>query len=250
MNINYIITCGTSQLDVKKLRPAFDNGDDRIKAWIEKDWEGTDPAAIEKMDNVIKHLSTAYQNQHLETPNPLGAELSTLKLLRQEQPKGPKDTETFKVLASESSKGKLAATILTKTLLELEMKGDMETVRYLNDKPRPDRVNIAMCSLVEKFYKSLLAEANNKLIITGGFKSILPCATLFATLNGLDMYYLFEDSNCLQSLQPTGQSLKNADQRHEWINHWKNTLYKNGVKVNNWIVELFSKGSDNHMHFG
>ncbi len=251
MTINYIITCGISQLKFDRIGSAFPSGKKQFTSWIENDWTKNDYNSVNYMNKVVGILNKGFENEQPGGHNLLGAELSTLKLLRQKQARDSNEEEKFRVLASVSNDGQLAATILTNSLEKLGLTGSKQTVKDLDDKPDEDRVNPAMCSLVDNLYNSLLPKAKNKLIITGGFKSILPCITLFATLNGLEMYYLFEDSNCLQSLQPTGKSLKDPAKRSEWITLWMDTLYDDDkVKMDCWIVDLFDKGLADREYYG
>lgn len=249
MTINYIITCGTSQLDYDRIGAAFPSGSNAFDRWVEKN-KNEDQSESPEMETIACELKDDFDQRRPGIPNSLGAELSTLKLLRQEQKLDNSEKEKFTVLASDSNKGQLAAEILTKTLVKAGFEGCRVTVRDLDENPENSKVNPAMCSLVDNLYMSLQSGDINKLIITGGFKSILPCTTLFATLNGLEMYYLFEESNFLQSLQPTGESLKNPKIRHKWIKEWRKLLSNETKNTNSWLYLLFDSGLKHNEQFG
>lgn len=245
MPINYIITCGTSQLDYEKLKfLKIFTGEDKYKKF--NNWHVLGPEYAKGLDdddvnNLIEGISTLLAESFYTTPDALGAELSTIKLRRPASDQ--RDTEYYRILSSDTKKGQLSAVILKKTLDKLGMQGDdIARITGLKDKPQNEGMaKTALNNLISGLFNALRTDAQNVFVISGGFKSVIPCITLFASLFGLEMVYLFEDSNLLQTF-PATKYLHDPIKRQDWINYWDKTLYQNNLPRDSWLYSLFNTG--------
>jgi putative CRISPR-associated protein (TIGR02619 family) len=254
LNINYIITCGTSQLDPKKYtdfpghpfavqetRDSYINWHNpNLRAFVPDGW---DDQKIEDWKlKTIKRLVEDFKQPGLS--NVLGAELSTIKLRKE---KHPSDMEYFHIIASETTDGKLAAEILCRTLLNLGMCGKktIKPVKYLRDKLEdPGMASTGLNNLITHLFDALRTDAQNVFVISGGFKSVIPCITLLATMFGLEMIYLFEDSNLLQTY-PATEYLHDLTNRRNWITDWDTKIYGKNIELAPWMRKLFDDGVQN-----
>lgn len=253
-SINYIITCGTSQLDPnkytnipghpfaqEKTRKSYINWHDpNQRRLMPGGW--TDNQIEDEKVKTIDRLVEDFKQPGLS--NVLGAELSTIKLRRNEHPLNPGEIEYFHIIASETTEGKLAAEILDRTLKKLGMHGEekITPVTYLRDKLEDsDLARAGLDNLITRLFKALRTDAQNIFVISGGFKSVIPCITLFATMFGLEMVYLFEDSNLLQTY-PATNYLHNPANRKKWIADWNDNVYGKNVELAPWLNTLFDTG--------
>ncbi len=263
-NINYIITCGTSQLDSKKyqnwighsfrnkttLEQFIDYHDPDLKndpvKWEQVTGNWTPNKVATTKQEIVDRLVQRFNQPGLS--NFLGAELSTIKLRKE---KHPSDTEYFHIIASETTDGKLAAEILCRTLIKLGMRGEeiITPVRYLRDKLEdPGMASTGLKNLINHLFGALKTDAQNVFVISGGFKSVIPCITLFATMFGLEMVYLFEDSNLLQTY-PATEYLHNLANRKNWIADWDNKIYGKNIEMAPWMRQLFDDGVQNNQMY-
>jgi putative CRISPR-associated protein (TIGR02619 family) len=246
----FIITCGTSQLGEPNLKnldnAVWDNyHEEEFKDYFDKDaswgqiqfetWVETHflPKFRERFEinSITKKLIGTKDN-------PLGAELSTLHLLQ--QPKqgiqwAPKD-DLIVLLSSETTKG-LATAELIRSLLTInydvpENFVQVVTIPFLNEAPADvDKAldNLAIALLTHIDLDDPRSEIDKYcLVMSGGFKSAIPCLTLTSFFFGIELIYLFENSNEPQHLQPK-INLISKKSRQIWYSTWKE-LAKQGLE--------------------
>lgn len=249
--INFIITCGTSQIERKKLE-AVGLSDSEVDRLI-TDLEKCRPVAM--LDQEFEHPlnlivdSLLRKEQLLQITigtddNPFGAEFSTLYMIMDPDHAGGR--RIFSILSSETGKGVFCARILQSLLIrryEIDP-GDINILKVPGLKEDPqdqDEIESLMHNLLDKISDSLVNNsgrmADNVIVMTGGFKSVIPCLTLVATLFGLEMVYLFEHSRHIQKLMPM-INLKEKNIRQKWINNWNDVMRSGQVNEMSWMYQL------------
>lgn len=177
--------------------------------------------------------------------NPFGAELSTLirmeKDLHLPPPKGKRPPHRIVLLASQTRAGLVARRILYGNLTSeaaynfAPVENDAgagvkeEMVRGLSEVTL-DPVS-AERELVRVIRTNLLPKKDgwrNLFLVTGGFKSVLPCMTMLSLLYGVEMVYLFEHSPALQRFQLV--QAKTDDKVMQWRDVWVD-LHKKGKLI-------------------
>ena len=229
--LNLLITCGTSQLEREKLLELGVNNADYQNFFegelAERDgnlsvphpkYPENDEFACIRKEELVFRLSElinnstpeALNNQIGKPINLLGAEISTLIQLsrRREAPWVP-DRDAITIIASQTYQGQFAASVLQGILEKVwSLRAEnlkLEVVPELRDiNPKPE---VATTNLAEVFSDRLRSQTehlawHNILVITGGYKSIIPCATIYSMIFGVELVYIFERSNKLQSLHP------------------------------------------------
>lgn len=234
MKNNVIITVGTSQLEP-----------DKIKKMALYDASLFGKIRINKADlNIIRQkgieiIERLNGNFNLESPDPdlLGAEISTMALMEKEEDLKWRENGTLVLLASDTQMGKFARNILYDILTQIyeipesRIKPDAKdldtslVIHNLTDNP-PDQlhVNHALENLATVMKNQLVGrsvEENNSprniAVISGGFKSIIPCMTTLSLIYGFPLVYRFENSNQLQSVQPRSRNQNGGDEHKFWI---------------------------------
>jgi CRISPR/Cas system-associated protein Csm6 len=255
-NINYIITCGTSQFDKEKFMEnhyyAFTSSEDfdNFMLWHEDNYRNDkmEPTSIQRAkEKIIKRLVVDF---NAASPSSfLGAELSTIKLRRKELPKNQEIKECYHIIASDTPDGYLSANILHETLKKIGLKGYLNKVIDLTEEPKnPGMARDALVAFVDELLNSLTDKATNICVYCGGFKSLIPCITLFSILFGLEMIYNYKGSEVLQVFEAT-QYLHNPTNRQRWIQDSNRMLYGNRQQPNPWLNRLFTVGETNKLQF-
>jgi hypothetical protein len=135
------------------------------------------------------------------------------------------------LLASQTGSGMFAALILKLVLVELwgmpETSIKLQMIYGLKD--RPEHVDTVMEELAKCIKDNLIhtdrknvktPSAHNILVMSGGFKSVIPCLTVFSMIYGLEMVYMFEFSRHLQSLHPV-YNYEDPDSLKVWRKTWR-----------------------------
>ena len=102
----------------------------------------------------------------------------------------------------------------------------------------------AQCNLARVAVDSLQQGRHNKLVITGGFKSMISAMTLAAFMFGLRMYYLYEDDKSLQRLDLV-YNQDNKEVNEFWKGTWKNMAKKGFASDAPVLRELLQKRLNN-----
>lgn len=248
--INFIITCGTSQIERKKL-VLVGLSEDEIDRLI-GELESSQPDAILNqglelhLNTIVDRLITMelLLKTNIGTDdNPFGAEFSTLYMIMDQDHAGDRN---FFILSSDTGKGMFCARVL-QSLLIRHYGIDLGEISILvvpglkEDPHRQDDIEILMHNLLDKISDSLVNNSDrmvdNVIVMTGGFKSIIPCLTLVATLFGLEMVYLFEHSRHIQKLTPVIKlSIKTT--REKWISNWNEVIRGGQVNETSWMYQL------------
>jgi putative CRISPR-associated protein (TIGR02619 family) len=204
-----IVTCGTSHIEQRKLvtlrldrdpwyaNLADDNrpiDDDRIKYWPEH----------RKFETVVEALQREWPRlrsfiRHPE--NPFGAEISTLAKMEEANEWSPAE-DTITLLYSDTEAGAFCAAVV-RYLLEEKWgvpKANIEAKRVVGLKEEPENAIIAEKNFSEAVKEAMKEGHTNVIVMTGGFKSVVPCLTIYALLFGIEMFYLFERSDQLQRI--------------------------------------------------
>lgn len=214
-----IVSCGTSQIDEKKLnllkyqRPELSS----VISVTEHTPDAFNPEAL-ALANKIAEVWGVWKNEIGKRPtNPLGAEIATLEMMQREKTFTPKE-DTIGILYSETVNGAFCAAVLRKLLLSesifgvSDLKINLVLIREMKEKSSDaDKAEENLCKQILAHLKE---GQNNSLVITGGFKSVIPFYTTIALYYGIPMYYLFEDSPHLRCLKPPAEIVQ-ANQASE-----------------------------------
>jgi len=249
--INFIVTCGTSQIERKKLGVIglSDFEADTLITNLEECQLDTmqDQAFEYSLNSIVDSLLRRVQL--LETTigtdeNPFGAEFSTLHVIMDQDHTG--DRKAFSILSSDTGKGVFCARILQSLLIRHYAidPGEINILRVPGLKEDPNgqnEIENLMHNLLDKISDSLVNNnsrmVDNVIVMTGGFKSVIPCLTLVATLFGLEMVYLFEHSQHIQKLMPM-INLSEKKMRQKWIDNWNDVMRGGKVNEKSWMYQL------------
>ncbi len=228
---NILITCGTSQIDADKIRD-YDllNGipDNRKDGFFdavrnsERKGEDFYQNYVDLADELVKNL--VEQKARLEAGDvansPFGAEISTLEMLKHHQgadwPAWNPGQDHYVLLASDTGPGYFCAQVLRRLLIDenfwaipANQVSPPVVVETLIDSPSSEEdAKDALLQLVDRVKDNLIPgdgsqqTIRNVLVMTGGYKSIIPYLTLFSLFYGIELLYLFERSSFVYSLFP------------------------------------------------
>lgn len=201
-----------------------------------------------------KELDEKTEDRHKKVPkpehvrdnwwaeNPFGSELSTLIRLEDELHLAPRESYTpphrLVLVASETPAGLMARRVLLKVLAHergyrLKLLNPQEEtsagpqpgvkeemVAGLTEVPNnPEEAEMSLVEIIRRNLLSIESGWRNLFLVTGGFKSILPCLTMLSLLYGIEMVYLFEHSPQVQRFQlvEAGTAQEKEAWRHEWL---------------------------------
>jgi len=236
----FIITCGTSQLDCSALEKLSPRARSQFKTrGLEREFktpsteipqgfttwvnEEIVPACQIIRENGLEALGDKIGTKE----NPLGAELTTLHLLkyRKVSTQWNPQNDYLVLLSSETGKGKSAAKMI-KIMVEhiYEVNPDnieIDEVQKLTEKPQ--NIDRTLNNFASQILNHIDLETpfyqHYSLLMSGGFKSVIPCMTLASFLFGIELVYVFEASNQLQSLHPK-IDLSTEKERKIWQKTW------------------------------
>lgn len=165
------------------------------------------PAAENIAINIVNYIQKNAQDlqQIIGTDhNPLGAELSTLLVyfgydINQHD-------HTFHILRSDTYLGWFNAEVLSQVLVQLgwENNNTVQLLKISNLREQLNPQNIDPLLVLGRTLQHILSELIDAkipdqplMVVSGGFKSILPCLTVYSILFALKMVYLFEKSSSI-----------------------------------------------------
>lgn len=233
MTQNIIITCGTSQLDDEKtgiigtdLRTDLERWDNRGSQPSDETWT----AHQGLLNYFLNHLHEEEQWIHCRENghnNPYGAEIATLVKLQDRGGGAGWDPaqDRLVILSSQTCKGYISARLLRELLISqfhAENVVGPVIVEGLKELPESERAaDNALLGFAETVKTYI--DPNNPgrppnsrdlFVATGGFKAVLPCLSLYSLIMGIEMVYLFEQSNYLHTLYPPINF--NRQQKEQW----------------------------------
>lgn len=225
------------------------------------------------IEEIVTSLVNEFPNRHKKVPepeyiqddwwldNPFGSELSTLIRMEEELNLDPeKRSEVpphrFVLLASETPAGLIARRVLQRVLTD-ERAYKLKSIKPEgNERPDtqpgvkeelvvgltevPNNPKQAEMSLVERIRCNLLpfdSGWRNLFLVTGGFKSILPCLTMLSLLYGIEMVYLFEHSPQVQRFQLV--EADTAQEKEVWRQEWLKLRKDGKLKPSGCLETIF-----------
>lgn len=251
-----IIPCGTSQIEPEKLR-ALDlaSATEEIKDFL--DDVKYSPLAPEefyrKHQRIFREIITKLIERSAElSDRPMadsifGGEISTLQELKHHEGwhLWNPSQDSYVILSSDTGPGYFCAHLLRKLLVhpkfwnipEDRIENSPVIIDRLKDSPPSELATAeALKNLVLAIHNNMVpvhaqAKERNVLLMTGGYKSIIPCLTLFSVFYGFELVYLFEKSAFVHSLFPdiafsdeewkqwrtVGQNLLKKNQQNEYL---------------------------------
>lgn len=192
--------------------------------------------------------------------NPFGSELSTLIRLEDRLNLAPKESYTpphrLVLLASETPAGLMARRVLRK-VLEHEYGYRLKPIDPDKEKSAspqpgvkeelvaglteiPNNPEVAEITLVEIIRRNLFSFDSgwcNLFLVTGGFKSILPCLTMLSLLYGIEMVYLFEHSPQVQRFKLVEAGT--APEKEAWRGEWLKLMKDGKLKPSGCLETIF-----------
>jgi putative CRISPR-associated protein (TIGR02619 family) len=249
-----IIPCGTSQIDKEKLsiievdaitQQVVDNTEKPLECrediYLLKD------TVSSSIDVITNKLGNYHLQRHELVPfpyrddwyelNPYGAELSTLIRLENNNQNQIESNRLWNIkedqivlLASETRAGLLSRRVIEEYLCKFYQTPVPVEKTIFELKEYQNYPLTAMKNLVKAVCTSLIASTaangnSNFILITGGFKSVIPCLTMIALMYGLELIYLFEKSTNIERMRFVSQF--NEEQNKMWRDFWIN-LQKRG----------------------
>lgn len=230
MRNNIIITVGTSQIREEKIAPLLPSEAVRFSRL-----RNNQPLNENDIRALILACNTL-SGRLLTNPQFYGAEIATLQVMLANPELDFRENGDFILLASDTLKGRIARRILYENLIKkwhisesqiLPRREDLDAayiITGLKENPiSKNEVDEAMVSLAEFIRDNLKshqlgrpAEYQNICVMSGGFKSIIPCLTMLSLIYGFELFYLFEESNLLQSVHPI-KEMEDIGEHQFWI---------------------------------
>jgi len=265
--MDFVLTCGTSQteklskfknvlgLDLEsigypELQNHFSSEPDPS---LDEGFLNDSETPIEEISKSIKNYINNPENKQtiidLEKPeenNPLGAELSTLYHYFLENDISP-ENHRFHILRSDTYEGWFNALVLSKVIIKTEWgtvgnNTEPHNVVGLRENPNQTEkpllnlvcvLNTILYILIEKDKKQVPVQVP-VLVMSGGFKSTIPCLTVYSLVFALQLVYLFEKSAKLNYLQP----VVNLENIEKYQIFWKQLLEMKTVNHMEWFHEI------------
>jgi putative CRISPR-associated protein (TIGR02619 family) len=204
-----IVSCGTSQIEKRKLdRLGLRSSTKRYCESLEDNRNSISDETVNDLAGQATELITKLAERWNSLPNfigksynPFGAEISTLwKMHQREKFNG---SVSVTLLFSDTMAGAFCAAVLKGLLTNKKTWGlsvseiGLKRVRELReDFARPSEAEENLCQSILASLKRN-KDRPDVLVVTGGFKSVIPFFTLIALKEGVDMYYLYEQSENL-----------------------------------------------------
>lgn len=244
MSRHLIVSCGTSQIEERKLKQVGLNKTNRD--WCAKLVEdhasindetpdALNPqatilvsrlVAAEKWNNLMKREKPKF----IGSPNnPFGAEISTLAKMHQDGRFNP-DNDTATLLYSDTKAGAFCVAVLRGLLThddtwKMPLNRVMLPVRVpmLREEIAESDAERAEENLCNCIVRARSKESENCLVVTGGFKSAIPFFATVALIFGDPMYSLFERSEALRCLN-LPREVRDALDSPEPGSRWKRAV--------------------------
>lgn len=221
-----VVTCGTSQLGARHLARLELGSLNRYLEITEKETPATATlrdelhsdskrfsdltgALLEKLrkpsdssDKPIAEMTEAETTFLATSSNPFGAEISTLIRMQQQDLWTPEKDHVL-LLSSPTEAGIWAATLIERALLDYwGLSAGQVTFKLVEGlygtTAHPGDALGNLATILQEVLND--TEKQPVLVMTGGFKSIVPCLTIFSLIFGVPLVYLFEESAKLQLL--------------------------------------------------
>lgn len=252
-----IVTCGTSQLEkLPVVADALPRGEVITTIDLALDDDDLPPPDYWKkriQEQVVIVYANLFANKWeqrenwvLNRDNPFGAELSTLILMEHDGHWTPEE-DTIHLISSETRPGETAAAVIA-LILQLAAGVPKNKIKILvagGVRENTDSPDDAQRSLTGCITRDALQEnTENCLLISGGFKSMLPAMTLTAFIFGLRMYYLYEDAERHQELNLVYNYSQDEVNRF-WMETWQKMKNKNFASDHPLLQELLDKRLEN-----
>lgn len=142
----------------------------------------------------------------------LSAELASLRMFKKNEELGLSKDDVIALLSTDTEEGKFCADVNKNVLdksgwcnvLEPTILTGLKTKRTKeNEKISQSFIDAGLKKLKEEVEKLLSKEYKNKYFnITGGFKGVIPFATCLAIEKGINLIYLYEESDDLIVIKP------------------------------------------------
>ena len=223
---NIFVTCGTSQLAPNKL-VALGSSKGELESAI-----GSPEVCNQFINQLITHMASHWSSRESslgDMSSCFGAEIHTLTALEKrtgENKWDPKRDQLI-ILASDTDRGQLAAKIIREvsiTLWGVPIKQvEYIVVSGLTENPSdPDSAMGTLANIISEYWQEPDDKItwHNIFAATGGFKSTLPCLTVFSLFYGIELIYLFEQSKHLQKLHPR-YNFDSPQSRKFWAGVWE-----------------------------
>jgi len=242
---NLLVTCGTSQISPLKFKS--DGMDEELKSYItdlKSSLQGSLPLlndldqlpVLEKAEHISRVVLKYWDRRHelKGLSSIFGAEISTLASM---EAKGDDfywnpETDHITLIATQSITGLFAALAVQKIISSgWKVPNDQISIRMVEDlNENPKDLDQAMYNLAYHIGESLKESSvndkwENRFIASGGFKSIMPCLTLFSFLFGIKLIYTYEFSDVLQALHPRFNH-ENTEARKFWQKTWQSLTHQ------------------------
>ncbi len=225
-----IITCGTSQIDGDKINVL--GLTERDYAPIRQDTASVvsytpgSCACSSACENMVKAISTRHQQEGTSlferVDTPLGAELATLHRMREEIFWNPND-DRITLLATETRAGVFCADVIEALMRKLWGVPDSKVKSQVipEMKESPANTDVAAVNIVRAVLANLQPQPKNLLVMTGGFKSLVPPLSMVSFLHGIELVYLFERSTRLQVLNLGPDLVLCSEDQGFWQKTWR-----------------------------
>jgi hypothetical protein len=275
MPANLIVTCGTSQIELEKIDlinkksllnkrlkySDFDRSEGKVSKTDFDNYRQNNPA----VETICAALKSSWPP--LRSPsdkpkdNPFGAELSTLALMKAANVWSSEE-DSISLIASDTRAGVICAAIIARFLEQAVGVRADQTIPVCGSNTRPpakskqtglicfsiaagvkettDSPGDAQRSLAQCAVNALDEHGHNRLVITGGFKSMLPAMTVTAFVFGLRLFYLFEDARQLTELN-LSYNLQQDDVKRFWKDTWLN-MKKKGFASDSPLMQELLEG--------
>ena len=232
---NLIVTCGTSQIDAERIAGIGDLRKRQRKPRLEEasyDRLRQDSAKLvhdgyfdaAENEPEFKQLQVILEDNWAErhalvsrSDNPFGAELSTLIMMEAKQRWMPQ-VDQVTILTSETKPGAWCGAMVQQVLQGQMGVKDAQCRIVPGLRETPADPNGAVGNLARKLLEHLKPRQKNIIVMTGGFKSVIPCLTIFSLVFGAELIYRFENSDKLQNLQAR---FAEPDDEKVWRKIWK-----------------------------
>ena len=251
----FIIPCGTSQIEPEKIRAlGLSNPDEAQDLLDDVKYSTLVPEEFYRKHRRMFHeiITKLIERSSELRDRPMadsifGGEISTLQELKHHEGwhLWNPSQDSYVILSSDTGSGYFCAQILKKLLIhpdfwnipEERVINSPEIIDRLKDSPPSELATAeALKNLVSAIHNNMVpvhakAEERNVLLMTGGYKSIIPSLTLFSVFYGFELVYLFEKSAFVHSLFPdiafsdeewkqwraAGQNLLKKNQENEYL---------------------------------
>ncbi len=271
---NLIVTCGTSQVEEERLKlietkfnvgrlaKEVGNSIKPVQSPLEDQHAFKNCENLPSFKELTKRLCDNTLWQHKDNPskmwenmagyvgkedNLFGAEISTLIMMADQKLWEPAIDEIM-LLSSETQECVYSTAVIAWVLINgAGVKGlqiSKKIVPGLNDNPAEAyEVTWGLADQIsEEIEIAEKAKLKNLFVITGGYKAVIPCLTIFSLVFGIEMCYLFEKSDKLQVLNEALFDASEEKSKQYWQESLKKLKKKSGGQLKNeWFRKALEK---------